>query len=194
MIYMTFLGGVLGPFIQEKEQEAGPKHPLKKSYRSYFKRALIRWVIWRSSKKDNLVFWWVSLPSPPPKKNKERKDGVVDGIPTPLIKSQVPARERQVAQRVLVLSGLRLLTTWEILPSSHQIQQLQQNWSRTECITKAGCRRAPHGTHLPYPQKRSPPTKKIAGVLRGNTTRNSERKMALWEGLWEGLWKTSENL
>ena len=23
------LGGVLGPFIQEKEQEAGPKHPLK---------------------------------------------------------------------------------------------------------------------------------------------------------------------
>ena len=22
-----FLGGVLGPFIQEKEQEAGPKHP-----------------------------------------------------------------------------------------------------------------------------------------------------------------------
>ena len=40
---------------------------------------------------------------------------------------------------------------------------------------------------------------KIAGVSRGNTirgktTRNSERKMALWEGLWEGLWKTSENL
>ena len=40
---------------------------------------------------------------------------------------------------------------------------------------------------------------KLAGVLRGNTirgntTRNSERKMALWEGLWEGLWKTSENL
>ena len=39
----------------------------------------------------------------------------------------------------------------------------------------------------------------LAGVLRGNTirgntTRNSERKMALWEGLWEGLWKTSENL
>ena len=39
----------------------------------------------------------------------------------------------------------------------------------------------------------------VAGVLRGNTirghtTRNSERKMALWEGLWEGLWKTSENL
>ena len=27
-----------------------PKHPLKKSYRSYFRRAQIRWVIWRSSK------------------------------------------------------------------------------------------------------------------------------------------------
>ena len=39
----------------------------------------------------------------------------------------------------------------------------------------------------------------FAGVLRGNTirgntTRSSERRMALWEGLWEGLWKTSENL
>ena len=50
MIYMTFLGGVLGPFLQEKEQEAGPKHPIKKSYRSYFRRAQIRWVIWPSSK------------------------------------------------------------------------------------------------------------------------------------------------
>ena len=49
MIYMTFLGGVFGPFLQEKEQEAGPKHPLKKSYRSYFRRAQIRWVIWPSS-------------------------------------------------------------------------------------------------------------------------------------------------
>ena len=29
---------------------------------------------------------------------------------------------------------------------------------------------------------------------RGNTTRNSEGKMALWEGLWEGLWRISENL
>ena len=41
--------------------------------------------------------------------------------------------------------------------------------------------------------------KTFAGVsrgntIRGNTTRNSERKMALWEGLWEGHWKTSENL
>ena len=39
----------------------------------------------------------------------------------------------------------------------------------------------------------------FAGVLRGNTmrgntTRNSGRKMALWEGLWEGFWQTSENL
>ena len=39
----------------------------------------------------------------------------------------------------------------------------------------------------------------VVGVLRGNTirgntTRNSERTMALWEGLWEGLCKTSENL
>ena len=39
---MTFLGGVFGHFLQEKEQEAGPKHPLKKSYRSYFRRAQIR--------------------------------------------------------------------------------------------------------------------------------------------------------
>ena len=40
---------------------------------------------------------------------------------------------------------------------------------------------------------------KLVGALRGNTIRgnttlNSERKMALWEGLWEGLGKTSENL
>ena len=26
---MTFVGGVLGPFTQEKEQEAGQKHPKK---------------------------------------------------------------------------------------------------------------------------------------------------------------------
>ena len=42
MIYMTFLGGVLGLlpvlFFVEKAQ----KHPLKKSYRSYFRRAQIR--------------------------------------------------------------------------------------------------------------------------------------------------------
>ena len=44
-----FFRGVFGPFIKEKEQEAGPKAALKKSYRSYFRRAQIRWVIWRSS-------------------------------------------------------------------------------------------------------------------------------------------------
>ena len=45
-----FFRGAFGPFIQEKEQEAGPKTPLKKSDGSYFRRAQIRWVIWRSSK------------------------------------------------------------------------------------------------------------------------------------------------
>ena len=33
-LYDFFRGGVFGPSLQEKEQEAGPKHPLKKSYRS----------------------------------------------------------------------------------------------------------------------------------------------------------------
>ena len=42
MIYMTFSGGVFGAFIQEKERKQAPKHPLKKSYRSYFRRAQIR--------------------------------------------------------------------------------------------------------------------------------------------------------
>ena len=37
-----FFRGCFGPFLQGKEQEAGPKHPLKKSYRSYFRRAQIR--------------------------------------------------------------------------------------------------------------------------------------------------------
>ena len=37
-----FFRGCFGPFLQEKEQEAGPKHPLQKSYRSYFRRAQIR--------------------------------------------------------------------------------------------------------------------------------------------------------
>ena len=45
------------------------------------------------------------------------------------------------------------------------------------------------------PQKSIFGFKNVAGVLRGNTIRrNSERKMALWEGLWRGPWKTSENL
>ena len=36
-LYDFFRGVFLGLFLQEKEQEAGPKHPLKKSYRSYFR-------------------------------------------------------------------------------------------------------------------------------------------------------------
>ena len=49
MIYMTFLGGVLGvlPLFFLKKKAQNP--PLKKSYRSYFRRAQIGWVIWRSS-------------------------------------------------------------------------------------------------------------------------------------------------
>ena len=50
MIYMTFLGGVLGPFYSRKRTGSRPKTPLKKSYRSYFRRAQIRWVIWRPSR------------------------------------------------------------------------------------------------------------------------------------------------
>ena len=61
MIYMTFLGVFLGLLIQEKEQEAGPKTPLKKSYRSYFRRAQIRWEIWRSSKENRWIFLSLSL-------------------------------------------------------------------------------------------------------------------------------------
>ena len=49
-----FWGFLLGPlpvlFLVEKAQ----KHPLKKSYRSYFRRAQIRWVIWPSSKKVSI--------------------------------------------------------------------------------------------------------------------------------------------
>ena len=37
-----FFRGCFGAFSTRKEQEAGPKHPLKKSYRSYFRRAQIR--------------------------------------------------------------------------------------------------------------------------------------------------------
>ena len=57
-----FFRGCFGPFLQEKEQEAGPKHPLKKSYRSYFRRAQIRWVIWPSSIFGWVVFWVGRLP------------------------------------------------------------------------------------------------------------------------------------
>ena len=55
----------------------------------------------------------------------------------------------------------------------------------------------PGASDSPFP---SPSRKEIKNIetstktIRGNTTRNSERKMAFWEGLWEGLWKTSENL
>ena len=52
MIYMTFLGGVFAPSMQEKEQEAGPKHPLKGHIDHFFRRAQIRWVIWRSSRES----------------------------------------------------------------------------------------------------------------------------------------------
>ena len=49
MIYMTFLGGAFGPPSCCFSCRKGPKHPLKKSCRSYFRRAQIRWVIWPSS-------------------------------------------------------------------------------------------------------------------------------------------------
>ena len=58
MIYMTFLGGVFGPFIQEFSCIKGPKTPLEKViYRSYFRRAQIRWVIWRSSNLITCLNW-----------------------------------------------------------------------------------------------------------------------------------------
>ena len=44
-----FFRGFFGAFHTRKRKEAGPKHPLKKSYRSYFRRAQIRWILWRSS-------------------------------------------------------------------------------------------------------------------------------------------------
>ena len=49
MIYMTFLGVFWACFLLFFLYKRPPKHPLKKSYRSYFRRAQIRWVIWRSS-------------------------------------------------------------------------------------------------------------------------------------------------
>ena len=48
MIYMTFLGVFWACFLSFSCIK-GPKHPLQKSYRSYFSRAQIGWVIWRSS-------------------------------------------------------------------------------------------------------------------------------------------------
>ena len=46
MIYMTFFRGCFGAYYTTGSR---PKTPLKRSYRSYFRRAQIRWVIWRSS-------------------------------------------------------------------------------------------------------------------------------------------------
>ena len=37
-----FFRGCFWAFYTRKRKEAGPKHPLKKSYRSYFRRAQIR--------------------------------------------------------------------------------------------------------------------------------------------------------
>ena len=45
-----FFRGCFWAFHTRKGKETGPKHSLKKSYRSYFRRAQIRWVIWHSSK------------------------------------------------------------------------------------------------------------------------------------------------
>ena len=44
-----FLGGCFGAFSTRKRTGSRPKTPLKKSYRSYFRRAQFRWVIWPSS-------------------------------------------------------------------------------------------------------------------------------------------------
>ena len=51
-----FLRGCFGAFYTRKRTGSRPKTPLKKSYRSYFRRAQIRWVIWRSSKYRKLFF------------------------------------------------------------------------------------------------------------------------------------------
>ena len=49
MIYMTFLGVSWACFLFFFLYKRPQKHPPRKSYRSYFRRAQIRWVIWRSS-------------------------------------------------------------------------------------------------------------------------------------------------
>ena len=46
-----FFRGCFGAFYIRKTTGSRPKTPLKKSYRSYFRRAQIRWIIWRSLKK-----------------------------------------------------------------------------------------------------------------------------------------------
>ena len=45
--------GVFWGLLYKKKNRKQPKTPLKKSYRSYFRRAQIRWVIWRSSNDDS---------------------------------------------------------------------------------------------------------------------------------------------
>ena len=80
--------------------------------------------------------------------------------------------------------------------ASHKTLTLQALSSSLNAGTaKRGC--LSRGKAFGSPPAVCPP--KLAEVwrgntIRGNTTRNSERKMALWEGLWEGLWKISENL
>ena len=44
-----FFRGCSWAFLYKKKKGSRPKTPLKKSYRSYLRRAQIRWVIWRSS-------------------------------------------------------------------------------------------------------------------------------------------------
>ena len=44
-----FFRRCFGAFYTRERTGSRPKTPLKKSYRSYFRRAQIRWVIWRSS-------------------------------------------------------------------------------------------------------------------------------------------------
>ena len=48
-----FFRGCVGAFYTRKRTGSRPKTRLKKAYRSYFRRAQIRWVIWRSS--NNLL-------------------------------------------------------------------------------------------------------------------------------------------
>ena len=47
-----FFRGCFGAFYTRKRTGSRPKTPPEKSYRSYLRRAQIRWVIWRSS-----IFW-----------------------------------------------------------------------------------------------------------------------------------------
>ena len=55
--------GCFWAFYTRKRKEAGPKHPLKKSYRSYFRRAQIRWVIGRSFSIINIYIYICAVES-----------------------------------------------------------------------------------------------------------------------------------